>query len=76
MPSLILKVTGNFAYALQIETEINVFPFQATLDCISVMGLFLAKHHFVVVINYPVGSAVRTTDVPILNISGLYNAVL
>ena len=40
------------------------------------MGLFLAKHHFVVVINYPVGSAVRTTDVPILNISGLYNAVL
>jgi hypothetical protein len=40
------------------------------------MGLFLAKHYFVVVINYPVGSAVRTTDVPILNISGLYNAVL
>ena len=72
----ILKVTGNFAYALQIETEINAFPFQTTLDCISVMGLFLAKHHFVVVINYSVGSAVRTTDVPILNISGLYNAVL
>ena len=27
MPSLILKVTGNFAYSLQIETEINAFPF-------------------------------------------------
>jgi len=76
MPSLILKVTGNFAYSLQIETEVDAFPFQTTFDCISIMRISITEHHFIVVINYPVGSAVRTTDVPVLNVSGLYNAVL